>query len=341
MLLHVPRHRYPRPPAHKHSRPTAHEFPNTRKGGLPVTAIAGFRCVDGVVLAADTEESYGNDNKAYAHKLFPVDRPQSRLCVAGSGLGYLIDYANEQIVSALDSGIANETEFYVRLGDILEQAYAEDGKFMHFPVNEPIESRIDLLIAVQFTDESDSSKWLRPTLFECRSNLVTKIEKSKQSCLIGVGEVLKQVGTQLAGWGLNTKLAEWASMYIIHDAKRRFGGVGGKTHLFTMRTDGTFFYDRGISWHEKEAVFDALPRAHQLITLSLCVGAVTDSKAHDFVRGVEEWVMNTREHLSKVEQQGGKAKHERISIPDSEMEAFVKSLQASMPSTSQKSEPEQ
>src|SRR5450759_4177693 len=323
--------------------PPTHRYPKTewqKKKSAPMTAIAAFRCNDGLVMAADTEESYGND-KAYAHKLFPVERPKSRLCLAGSGLGYLIDYANEQIVSALDSpATTNVNEFHARLADILEEAYAEEGKFMRFPVNEPTESRIDLLVGVQFTSESDNAKWLRPSLFECRSNLVTKIESTKQSSLIGVGEILKQLGTQLAGWGLNTKLAEWASMYIIHDAKRRFGGVGGKTHLYTMRTDGTTFHDRGISWHEKEAVFDALPRAHQLITLALCVGAVNDSKAHDFMRGIEEWVMNTREHLSKVQKESGKAKHEIISIPDSEMEKFIKSLQASMPSPHQTSEPE-
>ncbi len=98
-----------------------------------MTAIAGFHCVDGVVLAADTEETYGND-KAYAHKLFPVERPTSRLCVAGAGLGYLIDYANEQIVSALDAETKNENDFHARLTDILEDVYGDEGRFTRFPV---------------------------------------------------------------------------------------------------------------------------------------------------------------------------------------------------------------
>jgi hypothetical protein len=301
-----------------------------------VTAIAAFRCIDGLVLAADTEESYGND-KAYAHKLFPVDRENSRLCVAGSGLGYLIDYANEQIGSALDSGIKDVNQFRASLADILDEAYADDGRFHRFPISEPAESRVDLLVGVQFRKED---RWLRPALFECRSNLVTTIERTKQSCLIGVGEVLKQIGIQLAGWGLSTKLAEWASSYIIFEAKRRFGGVGGKTHLFTMRRDGTFTYDRGRSWHEKEAVFDALPRAHQLVMLALST-EVTDSRAHDLIKGVEDWVMHTKEHLRRVEGEGGKAKHEFIQIRDTEMESLIRKLQAAPQSASEMSEPEQ
>src|SRR5580658_3013723 len=234
----------PFPPTHRYPRPL--QF--TRL--IRMTALAGFNCRDGVVIAADTEESYsGGVDKAYAHKLFPAERPNSRLCVAGSGNGYLIDYANEQIVSALDSGIKTVAEFQSSLKKTLDEMYQT--KFNLYPVGSPSELAIQLLVAVQFSNEATAPIWDRPTLFECQSNLVTVIGKTKHSCVLGAGELLKETGIQLTGWGMDTKLAEWASFYLIHQAKRRYGGVGGKTHVFTMRSDGTFTYNRGTNIYEK------------------------------------------------------------------------------------------
>ena len=52
-----------------------------------MTAIAGFNCADGVVISADSEETY-TDNKVYTHKLFPVVGAHWKAGVAGAGLGY-------------------------------------------------------------------------------------------------------------------------------------------------------------------------------------------------------------------------------------------------------------
>src|SRR5437667_2720932 len=168
-------------PIHRHqSTSISNQRCRTARKSRPVvTAIAGFSCVDGsVVIAADTEETYGDD-KAYSHKLFPIERPTSRLCVAGAGLGYLIDYANEQFVSAIDDdGIKTIAEFRDRIADILDGAYQEDGKFTRFPVERPIDSRVDLVVAVQFYDETEK-EWKRPVLFECRSNVVTSNPKEQ------------------------------------------------------------------------------------------------------------------------------------------------------------------
>jgi hypothetical protein len=296
-----------------------------------MTAITGFNCRDGVVIAADTEESYGVGDKAYAHKLFPVERSNSRLCVAGSGSGYLIDYANEQIVSALDSGIKTVAEFESSLKSTLDELYRE--KFKLYPVGSPSELMIQLLIGVQFSNEANPPIWERPALFECQSNLVTQIRKTKHSCILGAGELLKEIGIQLAGWGLETKQAEWASTYLILQAKRRYGGVGGKTHIFTIRTDGTFSYNRGTNIHDKETVLESFARTSQLLMLSLDT-SVTDARSKDFFDAVRNWLASARRHLQKLERE--KPKHASIEIRSREID---KLLLRAMRSASKKSEP--
>jgi len=203
-------------------------------------------------MSADTEESYP-DNKVYTFKLFPFERGGKRLCVAGSGIGYLIDYAKDQIVSDLDSGLTNVVDFEKRLRVIMREVYKKD--FNLYPVDRQSERQIQLLVGVQFTDESNASSWLPPTLFECQSNLVTVLTNPAQrGRILGAGELLKETAVQFANWGLNVELAERASLYILYEAKRRLTGVGGKTHIFTMRNDGTFEYYRGKHLREQEAV---------------------------------------------------------------------------------------
>ena len=196
-----------------------------------MTAIAGFNCIAGVVVSADTEVTYGND-KVYTHKLFPFVRQSWRACIAGSGCGYLIDNAKEKIIAAIGAGLKNTNEAEDALKTILNGLYRNECK--QSPVSSPSELGRQLLVAVQFVSELDGSLWMEPALFECQSNLVTRVQQ-RQSRVFGVGELLKELGAHFADWGLTAPLAEWASIYLIHDAKRRFGGVGGRTHTFRMK----------------------------------------------------------------------------------------------------------
>jgi hypothetical protein len=304
-----------------------------------MTAIAGFLCADGVVIAADTEENYGDaGDKAYSHKLFPIERPQANLCVAGAGTGYLIDYAKEQIISIAESGVKNNAEFKLKLAAELNRLYNEE--FKHYPVDSPRHLAIQLLVGIQLRKEADASTWAEPMLFECESNLVTNVIMGR-SRILGAGELLKEVAIQFAGWGLTPALAEWASIYIIHEAKRRYGGIGGKTHTCTLWSDGKkMSHTLGKNILEKEAILDGMTRTSQLLMLSLDP-SVSDSKAGDFVDAGKTWLKVARRELQNL-QKGRGSKAGSITINCREMRSFFRKLQAtSKPSASRKSEPEQ
>ena len=74
---------------------------------------------------------------------------------------YLIDYAKDQIVLDLDSGLTNVVDFEKRLRVIMREVYKKD--FNLYPVDRQ-SGAIQLLVGVQFTDESNASSWLPPTL---------------------------------------------------------------------------------------------------------------------------------------------------------------------------------
>jgi len=301
-----------------------------------VTAIAGFNCIDGVVVAADSEETYGTDDKVYTHKLFPFARPTCRACVAGAGSGYLIDYAKEKIIAAIDEGLKSTKEVETAMSRILDGLYRNE--FKHFPVDSASHLTIQLLVGVQFVIVSplDSSVWMEPALFECQSNLVTRV-KQQQARIFGAGELLKELGAHFADWGLTAALAEWASIYLIHDAKRRFTGVGGRTQTFRMMQDGSYVDRAGSDGPQKEQILEKLSRIQQLLTLSLCP-ALTDDKAKDLVDAGKKWLVQARRDIQKIESERGKIKLNKVIIYDRGIKKMIR--QISRQPISQKSESE-
>ena len=308
-----------------------------------MTAIAGFNCVDGVVLAADSEETYG-DLKMYAHKLFPFERDTWRVGIAGAGPSYFIDYAKDKIIAALHGEIRDENDFHDSVSKILDGLYKNE--FKRYPSEKPTDLVMQLLVGVQFLNQSDSS-WTSPALFECQSNLVTKV-KLGQSRVFGMGEFIKELGVQFADWKLTAELAEWACICVIYEAKRRFGGVGGKTHVFRMMKDGTWADRLGQGIPETEVILEILPKIHQLIAFSISP-LVSDSKSRDLLDAVKRWLAAARRELKDLEVRRRKQKFRIIDIRDRELDKMMKyiaKLQADesdpepTQSASQKSEPE-
>lgn len=299
-----------------------------------MTAITAFQCHDGLVMAADTEETYP-DNKAYSFKLFPVERDDKRLCVSGAGGGYLIDYAKDQIVAALDAGIADMASFEIRLREVMRNLYEKE--FPLYPVDHESERQIQLLVGAQFKGRS---AWFLPSLFECQSNLVTKLTNvAQRGRILGSGEVLKETVAQFARWGLDVELAELVSFYIMYEAKRNFSGVGGKTHVFTMRRDGTTNYYTGRHLRERESVLDGFRGIAQLLLFAL-EPSVSENKANDFVDTAKKWIKDMRRYLQKVES-GKVPSPTLITIQNRESLKMMRKLKSLMPSASRKGEPEQ
>ncbi|MFZ0760012.1 MAG: hypothetical protein WAM69_08695 [Candidatus Sulfotelmatobacter sp.] len=327
MLSHVPKIL---PPTHRYQKPPL------RKKAVPMTAIAAFVCSDGLVMAADTEETYP-ENKVYTFKLFPFEREGKRLCVAGSGIGYLIDYAKDEIASALDSGIANVADFEKRLREIMQKLYRSDFKL--YPADRDSDRQIQLLVGAQFVDESNSSTWLAPSLFECQSNLVTVPKNPAQRArILGAGEVLQETARQFSNWGLNVELAERVCLYIMYEAKRRIAGVGGKTHIFTMRNDGRHGYYRGKHIGEEESVLAGFNGITQLLLFAL-EPSVTDRKANDFINTAKKWLKGARRYLTKVEQ-GKIVNPTVITMQNAEISKLMRRLRSIKPLASETSEPE-
>lgn len=206
-----------------------------------MTIAAGFVCTDGIVLCADTQESYGED-KAYVYKLVPMTGKNWVATVAGAGTGYLVDYANDKILDALD-GIPPGTDA-AALRAIWEKLFKElyAGEFHLYPA--ALESKqIQMLIGL--CDKSQSKTYL----FSVDSTLVRQISKER---VIGAGELLKNLAESFQRMKLTVSQATWIAMYLVWEAKQRFSEVGGETLVLSIHSSGLMRPERIWDIAEKE-----------------------------------------------------------------------------------------
>src|SRR5690349_9888996 len=110
-----------------------------------MTVAAGFRCHDGIVLCADSQESLA-DYKFHVEKLVTRSSPWTDIAIAGSGNGPLIDAAVERLVKRLEGGPTDYDAAELIIADTLNGLYEKE--FSLYPTRYPEDTIIDLLIAV-------------------------------------------------------------------------------------------------------------------------------------------------------------------------------------------------
>jgi hypothetical protein len=206
-----------------------------------MTLCASFLCKDGIVLCADTEETYGDD-KAHVQKLQWYTSKTFDVGIAGAGIGYLVDYAVIRTLEELGSAPADEN-CEARLRSSMQSLYQKEFKL--YPVDSPSSRLIQLLIAVR-------PKGKPPMLFCADGPLVRHVKDVR---VIGA-ELIQDVARDLHRYCYGTVEAVYAAMYLLKEARNRYQGVGGATHIITIPNDGAIKHERLWDMAEREEFFD-------------------------------------------------------------------------------------
>src|SRR5271165_1476054 len=210
-----------------------------------VTIVAGFKCADGVVLCADTEETFGNA-KTSVPKLQVCSSSQTEhaedlmFALAGAGNGPWVDklveltWARVQAASSFDEACqfaeASVKDAHQEYGNIFQPGMLPDAK---------------LVYAVKMDGKTK--------LFSSDGPIVNE---QRHFAIHGCGA---ELGTYICNlmcpsWTRHSlsQLAVLAA-YIVYQAKNYVPGVGGRTHLVKLRNEGGSFADFGNSdkWMEE------------------------------------------------------------------------------------------
>jgi 20S proteasome alpha/beta subunit len=199
-----------------------------------VTLIAGMVCKDGIVMAADTEQS-GYFRKSNVPKLESYDATFSvmsslaggnvgcSVIIAGAGHGDMADYASRRIAKEAKA-IQSMDEVELRLEAVLEDIFTK-----RFQIYKPDDLGIfRLLIAIRAPDSNT------PKLFS--SYGATLVERNK--FVLGSGVLVDYVLDQIYDSSMTTDDGVAASLGLLQIAKKYVEGVGGESKIAVMSKEG-------------------------------------------------------------------------------------------------------
>lgn len=223
-----------------------------------MTIAAGFSCTDGIVLCADTQESYGED-KAYIYKLVPFDWTNWVGGIAGSGVGYLVDYASGKILEIMDKQKPGTDPEKIRTSfeQLFDRLYTNE--FRKYPA--PIEDKqVQMLIGV--CDKSRSKTFL----VSVDSTLVRLVPKER---VIGTGELLKDLAHDFQIMELPLSQGMWIALYLVWAAKQRFAAVGGESLVVGIHSSGVIRVERVWDIAQKEKLLNRIDKCRNQLLITL------------------------------------------------------------------------
>jgi hypothetical protein len=256
-------------------RPLQFHRPSTlRPQRLPkrklVTIAAGFVCADGIVLAADSKESYGEEH-TYVDKLTMVHTDHCSAAVTGAGDAELLDFITPRIEQLLQRTFNDNDDLQRKVQELLTGIYGSPAIAV-FPVSNAEELRTHFLIAARLKNHF-------PALFLTASSLVTRIDSGAR--LIGSG-TMRQMADELATIPMDIRKASGAAIYLIYETKRRNNFVGGFTHIYRLYNDGRAEDERTWDQATRETLLDSLRNAYHWMIVSCSDPTVPpkDFRAH-------------------------------------------------------------
>lgn len=249
-----------------------------------MTIAAGFACQDGIIVAADTKESYGESDHTYVNKIEvvrhiipPGHRPNTEsayAAIVGSGDGYLVNHIVEHIKSIFhDTANADLSAFRQALIELMPRLYASEA-FSSHPHSDVMDLYTQLLVAARPNYREKAA------LFLINSSLVDEVYSGVR--IIGCG-TMQETAHELDVMNLDMRESATAALYLIYEAKRHYSHVGGVTHIYSLPHPPTEpgpgrppeaerVLDQGL----KESLFTQLRGWHHRIVVT--VGSPTITK---------------------------------------------------------------
>jgi 20S proteasome alpha/beta subunit len=229
------------------------------KAAKAMTIVAGFRCADGVVLAADTEITLdGGVGKTYASKIFTLNSD------LGCHLAYtgVSDFVAE-LVDHLQPNLVGKSPVEARA--IIKTAYRD---FMEeHCTNAPKDEKTWAHILVTIREEK------KVHLYQARGRHFREI---KEYAVLGIGQDQAESAFKpmYFDW-ISMQQAEYAMVYALRSVKGFVQGCGGDSELRRIEDVGNWLSELDAivpqSTKEIEEDFDFLDREIRKVILAFSV----------------------------------------------------------------------
>ncbi len=256
--------------------------------GRIMTLIAGMVCTDGIVMAADSEQSgyFRKSNvpkleSCQADGLFAAALSGGSVSgcstiIGGAGNGELADYAAHKIVQhARDWTSMQEAES--KIEEILNDIFGK-----RFPVYKPEDlSEMRLLIAVKAPDLE------KPKLFSSYGSTLVE----RQKFVLGSGTLVDFILDQTYDSAMTTEDGVAAALSLLQIAKKYVDGVGGDSKVAVLRHDASVSQKPGWEIRDEEFILGQHAQIANKLMLAM-MRTRTDSDA--------VWQANLQKFMTEI-----------------------------------------
>jgi hypothetical protein len=199
-----------------------------------MTIIAGFKCLDGIVVCADTQETVGNYSKRNVPKLrfeAPIGAMKVlggysnvALAVCGAGHGPFIDKLADEAWKSVEV-TKNIDEACIAAEEAIKRTYEEFGRIYQTGMCPEAE----LVYAVKMESEN--------RLFSASGPIVNE---KHDYCAAGVGVHMADfLASRMYRRTLHVAQAIIVAAYVLFQTKEHVEGCGGGSHIAVLRDHGS------------------------------------------------------------------------------------------------------
>ena len=273
-----------KPPITFSLRPRPERLPRSKY----VTICVGFNRGSGIVLAADTEETFsGFKRRQPKLEIRPRNGDYSKACAvfAGAGDGPLIDHLTDKLWEAMERGTALNA-MIKKCEDELIRTYRRLTPAFH------TEHMPEMQMLVGVWCQPDSLE-----LIEITNSILTRNIISKS---IGSGYTLSSyIEQRLLYEKADLSDVIPLAVYMVDEAKRHVDGCGGETHVVTLSANGQVkrFHDFDVAAKSKRiAEIDRLARQIGAVAMN---ETIRDDGVRSAIEQFGEAIIRARQKADK------------------------------------------
>lgn len=211
-------------------------IPRKREVRKRVTIAAGILCADGIVMCADSQETYGDFKWPVKKLAFPQSTiGDFHILISGAGFGPAIDTATQKIFERTAHHGPNYEQTVRIIEQVLREIHEKD--LQYYPTNDRDSLQFRLLIA--FNSGGNGG------LFSTNGSLVTRVDSFE---IIGSGAVITNFfahmlyrKTLFENPDIDTSEGAVLAAFLVHLAKAQLTSIGGKSQLAMITAKGMRF----------------------------------------------------------------------------------------------------
>lgn len=201
-----------------------------------VTIAAGILCRDGIVMCADSQETYGDFKWPVRKIAFPrTISGDFSILISGAGFPSAIDTATQKIFDRTAHAMPDQRQTVQIIEDVLREIHEKD--LPYYQANDRDALQFRLLIAFNAAGSGG--------LFVSDGSLLTRVDSFQ---IIGSGAVITNFfghmlyrKTLLDSPNISTVEGSLLAAFLVHLAKSQLTSIGGQSQLATITTDGIRF----------------------------------------------------------------------------------------------------